>query len=243
MGTERNSPLHRTPEATAPSPHYGVGVPIRVAMVNDYEVVVLGLARMLRAYGQEFEVMELNAQTRVVHPVDIALYDTFGRTEDREPGLNTLLLNPRVRRVVVYSWNDHPIVLRATMARRDTPRGIAGYVSKTLPAAALASALRDVHRGRKVLATGQGTSVPGDWPGREEGLTVRESEVLALITRGLSNNDIAERTGLSINSIKSYIRTGYRKIGVTSRSTAVLWGVAHGLLPDRSRIEGEDATA
>ena len=60
--------------------------------------------------------------------------------------------------------------------------------------------------------------------------------MLALITQGLSNNDIAAQTHLSINSVKSYIRTGYRKIGVTSRSQAVLWGVRHGFEPDHRRI-------
>jgi DNA-binding CsgD family transcriptional regulator len=75
----------------------------------------------------------------------------------------------------------------------------------------------------------------GQWPGREHGLTARESEVLALITQGLSNQEIAERTYLSINSVKTYIRTGYRKIGVGRRSQAVAWGMRHGFEPDRMR--------
>ena len=77
--------------------------------------------------------------------------------------------------------------------------------------------------------------VVGDWPGREQGLSARESEVLALITQGLSNQEIAERTYLSINSVKTYIRTGYRKIGVSRRSQAVAWGMRHGFEPDRMR--------
>jgi DNA-binding CsgD family transcriptional regulator len=44
---------------------------------------------------------------------------------------------------------------------------------------------------------------------------------------------------LSINSIKSYIRSAYRKIGVTSRSRAILWGIDHGFQPDRSRATGD----
>ena len=40
---------------------------------------------------------------------------------------------------------------------------------------------------------------------------------------------------LSINSIKSYIRSAYRKIGVTSRSRAILWGIDHGFQPDARR--------
>ena len=75
----------------------------------------------------------------------------------------------------------------------------------------------------------------GDWPGREAGLTPREAEIIALITQGLSNREIADRAFLSINSVKSYIRTAYRKINVTRRSQAVLWGVENGFKPDMLR--------
>jgi DNA-binding CsgD family transcriptional regulator len=84
--------------------------------------------------------------------------------------------------------------------------------------------------------------VPGDWPGRSDGLTAREAEVVALITQGLSNTEIATRCYLSINSVKSYIRGAYSKIEVTSRSQAVLWAIQHGLLmtpepePSRARV-------
>ena len=67
--------------------------------------------------------------------------------------------------------------------------------------------------------------------GRDEGLTAREAEVLSLITMGLSNAEIAHQLVLSVNSVKSYIRSCYRKIYAESRSHAVLWGVAHGLRP------------
>ena len=74
------------------------------------------------------------------------------------------------------------------------------------------------------------------WPGRDHGLTPRESEIIALVTSGLSNNEIAERTYLSINSVKSYIRSAYRTMGVTTRSQAVLWGIDHGMAPTRMRV-------
>ena len=70
-----------------------------------------------------------------------------------------------------------------------------------------------------------------DWPGRREGLTDRESEILALITQGKSNAEVAALTYLSPNTVKSYIRTLYRKIGVDSRTQAVLWGVGNGFRP------------
>lgn len=65
--------------------------------------------------------------------------------------------------------------------------------------------------------------------GREHGLTLRESQVLALITHGMTNLEIAEATYLSINSVKTYIRSAYRKMGVERRTQAVLWGLARGM--------------
>ena len=52
------------------------------------------------------------------------------------------------------------------------------------------------------------------------------------ITQGLSNQEIAQRCYLSINSVKTYIRTAYRKIGAERRAQAVLWGIKHGFEPD-----------
>ncbi len=65
-----------------------------------------------------------------------------------------------------------------------------------------------------------------------EDLSGRERDVLSLITQGLSNQDIAETLYLSINSVKTYVRSAYRKIGVTRRSQAIIWGARHGMLDD-----------
>ena len=58
---------------------------------------------------------------------------------------------------------------------------------------------------------------------------------MALITQGLSNQEIADRVFVSINSVKSYIRYAYRKIGVERRSQAVVWAVENGFKPDTLR--------
>ena len=75
----------------------------------------------------------------------------------------------------------------------------------------------------------------GDWPGRGHGLSPREGEILALIGQGLTNDDIARQLFLSINSVKTYIRSAYRKIGVTRRTEAVLWFVDHGFTREEHR--------
>ena len=53
----------------------------------------------------------------------------------------------------------------------------------------------------------------------------------------MSNVEVADLTYLSPNTVKSYIRNLYRKIDVSSRTQAVLWGVANGFSPDQRRIE------
>ena len=63
-------------------------------------------------------------------------------------------------------------------------------------------------------------------------LTPREAEIISLITQGFDNFSIAREACLSINSVKTYIRTAYRKMGVTTRSQAVLWGVRNGYLDE-----------
>ena len=60
-------------------------------------------------------------------------------------------------------------------------------------------------------------------------LTRRETEVLSYIAAGLSNVDIAAELFLSVNSVKSHIRSAYRKIGVNRRVEAVRWAIKHGL--------------
>jgi DNA-binding NarL/FixJ family response regulator len=212
-------------------------VPIRVALVNDYEVVVHGIASMLRSHTHRVEVVELNASSSVAEPVDIALFDTFTQARDDGTGITHLLENPRVGKVVVYTWSTDRALRDATLRL-----GVAGYLSKRLSATELVNSLDRVDRG-EIVVTEEPARLPligGDWPGREEGLTARESEVLCLITQGLTNAQIVERTQLSINSIKSYIRSCYRKIGVESRSRAVLWGVDHGMQFDRVRVSAPD---
>ena len=208
---------------------------IRLAIVNDYEVVVHGLASMLRSYSERVEIVEVDVNTHPKASVDIALFDTFAQSfRDRER-IARLVSDPRIGKVVVYTWSaDDPAVSQTRVP------GISAYISKRLAAAELVDALERIHTGETVPLqdSGRGPLVGGDWPGREEGLTARESEVLSLITQGYSNNDIVDTTMLSINSIKSYIRSCYRKIGVTSRSRAILWGIDHGFQPDRMRQSG-----
>jgi DNA-binding NarL/FixJ family response regulator len=209
--------------------------PITVALVDDYDVVVMGVANMFDKYRDRVVVAELDTNMGVEDDVDIVLYDSFAQPESDHEEIAALVANPRARRVVVYTWNFHPDLIES--ARR---QGAHGYLSKTLPARDLVAALEAVHAGAPVVSDvpPRARSAVGlDWPGRGEGLSDRESEILALITQGKSNAEVAKLTYLSPNTVKSYIRTIYRKIDVASRTQAVLWGVDHGFTPDHRRIE------
>ena len=209
--------------------------PITVALVDDYDVVVQGVANMFDNYRDRVVVAELDATMGVKDPVDIALYDSFAQPETDDHEITTLITNPRAHRVVVYTWNFHPHLIAS--ARQ---HGAHGYLSKTLPARELVAALEAVHAGEMVISESgpRARRAPGlDWPGRTEGLSDRESEVLALITQGKNNADVARLTYLSPNTVKSYIRSIYRKINAGSRTQAVLWGVQHGFTPDHHRID------
>jgi DNA-binding NarL/FixJ family response regulator len=209
--------------------------PITVALVDDYDVVLLGVAHMFQGYGDRVVVVEIDANEPVADAVDIVLYDSFAQPESDRDELSVLIDSPRARRVVVYTWNFHPHLVAAAREH-----GAHGYLSKTLPARELVAALESVHAGEVVVSEPphRAHSAPGlDWPGRQEGLTDRESEILALITQGRNNAEVAALTYLSPNTVKSYIRTIYRKIAVGSRTQAVLWGIEHGFSPDHQRLE------
>jgi DNA-binding NarL/FixJ family response regulator len=216
---------------TPPGPDHR---PVRVALVDDYEIVLVGIAHMLAPYHERVEVVEIDVDEPVRGPVDVALYDTFAQGEADGSELGVLIANPRARRVAVYTWVLEPALVETALRR-----GAAGYLAKSLPAARLVDELERIAAGEIVVPDGAGRApaTARDWPGRGEGLTEREAEVLALITQGRSNAEIATSMYLSINSVKTHIRNAYRKIGVATRTQAVLWGVDHGFKVDMRVID------
>ena len=209
--------------------------PITVALIDDYDVVVIGVAHMFDQYRDRIEVVELDASTPLLNAVDVALYDAFAQPSTDHEDFARLARGTRSRRLVVYTWNFHQRLVDGALAT-----GAAVYLSKALPARVLVESLEAIHGGEVVVsAPPRGTvlSVGLDWPGRSEGLSEREAEMLALIVQGCSNTEIGGQLCLSINSIKTYIRSAYRKIGVQNRVEAVLWCIDHGFSPDHHRIE------
>lgn len=206
--------------------------PVRVAVVNDYEIVIAGIARVLEPYAERVRVVELDARRPVIKDVDVVLYDTFGQSQGGAMRVDQL--HDDRTRLVVFSWNSDSELVSASLAM-----GASGYVSKGVDAAGLVTAIERVHAGEIVVPAQSlanlGEDAFGRWPGDEHVLSPREAEVLALICQGLSNQEITERAFIGINTVKTHIRTLYRKIGVASRTQAVVWGHAHGFRPDHSR--------
>jgi two-component system, NarL family, response regulator LiaR len=60
------------------------------------------------------------------------------------------------------------------------------------------------------------------------------------VCQGLSNEEITERAFIAMNTLKTHIRSTYRKIGVTSRSQAVAWGLTHGFRARPARRMPDD---
>jgi DNA-binding NarL/FixJ family response regulator len=212
-----------------------VRTPLTIALVDDYDIVVMGVAHILEMYRKRVVIAELDTNQAVSDLVDIVLYDSFAHPESDHDEIRVLIRNPRARRVVVYTWNFHPDLIES--ARR---QGVDGYLSKALPARDLVSALEAIHAGDIVISDPpfRARSIGGlNWPGRSEGLTDRESEILALITqrqeqRRGGNPHLPQpenREVLHPNDLSQDQRCQPHAGGS--------WGVRHGFTPDHNRIE------
>ena len=120
---------------------------MRLALVDDYEVVLIGVAHLFDQYADRIQVVDIAADEPISKDVDIALYDTFAQGEADDANLDVLLANEHADKVVVYTWNLQPALVETALRR-----GAAGYLSKTLPAAELVDALEQIHAGDVVVS-------------------------------------------------------------------------------------------
>jgi DNA-binding NarL/FixJ family response regulator len=185
--------------------------PTRVGIVSHQEVMGKGLAAMLAEHPGRVVVTD-------VEDAQVVLYDVFGVHRNQGSDLEPLLR--RTRATILVVSRD----LRPDLRARALAAGAHGWISMSISADELVEAV-------ETAAAGRGLTEPDDRLGQSVGLTPREVEVLALITQGMGNQDIADRLFLSINSVKTYIRSAYAKIGATSRSRAVAWCLLNGFAP------------
>lgn len=195
----------------------------RVAIVSPTEVVETGLTAMLTNHPERVEVVDLQVGFDA-HDPDVILYDAAGLHHGDGDDLEHLV--KETTSAVIVVTQD----LRPDLGARALSRGADGFFSIEVDDAGLIAAVEAAAGG----APDGDAPDPKDFGARETrlghdvGLTEREIDVLAMITRGLSNQEIAEQTYLSINSVKTYIRSAYRRIDVISRSQAVVWCIQHG---------------
>jgi NarL family two-component system response regulator LiaR len=191
--------------------------PLRVMVVSSHGLTRAGLTQLLRADPQRVRVVGTSPDAVQSH--DVTVYD-----------LTDLACYGGDNRVHLTS--DSPVVGLAPPDRPDLPQaalaiGVAAIVPMEVSAQDLIEAVESVVSGRcsgPAAHSERRDAIRAAW-----GLSRRELEILELIVAGLSNNEIAATLWLSINSVKTYIRTAYRKIGVRRRPEAVRWGYHHGL--------------
>ena len=129
-------------------------VPVRIAIVNDYEIVVAGTAAVLAPYPHRIRVVELDSQMPVISDVDVLLYDTFGQVPGHFVDLAGMVRGS-ASRLVIFSWD-----LDSTLVSRAVEKGASGYLSKGLSAERLVDGIEQVHAGEIVLPSETGSTSP-----------------------------------------------------------------------------------
>ena len=188
----------------------------RVALVNDFDLVLRGLAGMLDPFRDRLRVVELDVGTRPQHCVDVALFDTYGHPHNGIDRVRALTGDPRVGAVVVYTW-----AITSEQCEAAVNAGARGVIAKSETAEGLVRALLAIDGGELVVSPNFRRPHGYTWPGHDLGLTARESEVAAFLSEGLSNRDMADALLISEHTVKSHLKAIFQKTGVASRAQAV----------------------
>jgi NarL family two-component system response regulator LiaR len=196
-----------------------VPTPIRVALVDDYVIVLEGLRALLRSSEPEIEVVEIDVRKRPRQSVDVTLLDTYGELDSLDERVRILGADPNNGAIVVFSFSDRPAAVSLALRA-----GAQGFISKAAPRQRIIESIKAVARGDRVVSTQRTQHAQIDdalrWPGREMGLTERESEILSLLPTGLSNRELGRQLYVSENTIKTHLRSLYAKLGVRNRAQA-----------------------
>ena len=140
-------------------------------------------------------------------------------------------INPDTAILILTAYDDDEYVLGLLDA------GAAGYLLKSARGRDLVGAIRTIRAGESVLhpkiiakLLKRATMAPVGEHKASELLTERESEILKLVTSGMSNKEIAEKLFLSQRTIKAHLTNIFNKLNVASRSEAIVKGLQWGLV-------------
>jgi DNA-binding NarL/FixJ family response regulator len=193
---------------------------IRVALVNDYEIIVEGLRALLRPYEPEISVVELDVKEKPQRAVDVTLFDTYGEEREMLERTQELASDATNGAIIVFSFTDE-----TSVAHNFVRAGAKGFISKGTPATQIVDGIRAAARGNRVMLTerSEHATMPPElqWPGRDLRLTERESELLALLPTGMTNRELGAHLYLSENTIKTQLRSLFSKLEVRNRVQAV----------------------
>jgi len=195
------------------------GKPLRVAVVSRHELTRAGLVGLLADHPGRAVVIAVSSQDGHLGGHDVAVYDLAGLIDTTGNDLKHLVAT------------GTPVVALVPHARPELGEGaLAAGVAEVVPMSISADGLLETLE--KAAAGGSPSPKQRVEQHRQAicaqcDLTAREAEILTRIGTGRTNQEIADELYLSINSIKTYVRTAYKKVGVKSRSQAVLWVCQH----------------
>lgn len=213
--------------------------PIRVALVDDHQMVIDGLRAMLSRFPERVAVVaEASSRDQALKalrdtPADVVLLDVRLKGES---GIDLCTdigrYAPGVKVVFLTVYDDEQYLFQALRA------GAAGFLLKRVEGGELVQHLEMLEEGVTVIdptlagrvAASAARLHEGEfWPGAHLGLTQRESEVLSLLVAGYSNRAVAKELVIAEETVKSHTRAIYRKLEVEDRSQAVAVALREGL--------------